>query len=53
MKRAFGALGTSILAGGCAAAMPLFAAVLAATLGTLVIVGLYALRVVRRLKRQA
>ena len=51
MKRAFGALGTSILAGGCAAAMPLFAAVLAATLGTLVIVGLYALRVVRRLKR--
>jgi len=48
MKRASGALGTSILAGGCAAAVPLFAAVLAATLGMLAIVGLYALRLMRR-----
>ncbi len=51
MKRMFGALGASILAGGCAAAVPLFAAVLAATLGTLAVVGLYALRLMRRRKR--
>ena len=48
MKRAFGALGTLIAAGGCVAAIPLFASILAAVLGMLTIVGLYVLRLVRR-----
>ena len=53
MKRVFGVLGTAILAGGFAAAIPLFSAVLAATVGTLVAVGLYVLRLTRRRKRAA
>ncbi len=47
MKRAFGALGTSIVSVGCLAAIPLFAAILAATLGMLTAVGLYVLRLTR------
>ena len=48
MKRALGALGTAIFVGGCAAATPLFAAILGATLGMLAAVGLYALRLARK-----
>ena len=51
MKRVFGAFGTAILAGGCAAAVPLFSAVLGALLGMLVVVGLYVLRLMRGRKR--
>lgn len=47
MKRAFGALGTSIVVGGAVAAVPLFSAVLAAVCGTLIVIGLYILRLVR------
>lgn len=53
MRRVFGVLGASILAGGFAAAIPLFSAVLAATVGMLVVVGLYVLRLTRRRKRAA
>lgn len=47
MKRAFAALGTSILSVGCLAAMPLFAALLAALMGMLTAVGLYVWRLTR------
>lgn len=47
MKRAIGALETSILSVGCLAAMPLFAAVLAAMVGMLTAVGLYVWRLTR------
>ena len=53
MKRAFGALGTLVAAGGCAAAVPVFASILAAVLGVLTVVGLYTWRLVRRRRRQA
>jgi hypothetical protein len=48
VKRAFGALGTLIAAGGCAAAVPVLASILAAVLGMLTVVGVYAWRIVRR-----
>jgi hypothetical protein len=52
MKRALGALGTAVAAGGCAATIPLLAGILGATLGMAVVVGLYALRLFRRQRRQ-
>lgn len=52
MKRALGALGAAVAAGGCAAAIPLFSAILGATVGTLVVVGLYALRLLRQRRRR-
>lgn len=51
MKRAIGAVGTFIAVGGCAAAIPLFAAILGATLGMLTAVGLYVLQAIRRSRR--
>ncbi len=52
MKRVLGAIGTSVLAGGCAAAIPLFAGILSAMLGMALVVGLYAFRLFRRQRRR-
>ena len=53
IRRILGVLGLSVLAGGFAAAIPIFVSILTAAFGTLVIVGLYALRAMRRRRRTA